>query len=77
MNVARWERLEAGLRTRCAAAKVGMAFDVSAPFEKARPLHTPVANLVPDTTAILALGKVIEALNLRQLASAATRGFSF
>ncbi len=44
------------------------------PFVKTRPLHTPVTNLVPDTTTILALGKVIEALNLCQLVSVVPRG---
>jgi hypothetical protein len=51
-----------------------MIFNAKAPFEKARPLQTPAANLVPDSTAILALGKAIEALNLRQLTTAGPRG---
>jgi len=80
MNMSRWELLEAVSRTRCAAAKIPMVFDPPALFSptdgtdkyiKARP---SVANLTTDTTALLALGKVIETLNLRQLAPVAPRG---
>jgi hypothetical protein len=51
-----------------------MIFDVKASFEKTRLLQTPAANLVPDSTTILALGKVIETLNLCQLSSVGPRG---
>jgi len=49
-----------------------MVFDsqtpLAAPFEKARP---PVADLVSDTTALLALGKAIEAPDLRAVLAVA------
>ncbi len=72
MTMIRWEHHETALCTACAAAKVGMIFNAKSPFEKARPLQTPAANLV--STAILALGKATEALNLRQLTTAGPRG---
>jgi hypothetical protein len=80
MNMARWERLEAASRTRSAAANIPMVFDAPALFLptdgtdkyiKARP---SVANLTTDTAAILAIGKALETLNLRQIAVAPRGG---
>jgi hypothetical protein len=55
-----------------------MTFDANAtvPFEKARSIQTPAANIVNDTTVILPLGKDIETLNHRHLVSAGSRGDS-
>ena len=67
MTLARWESLEARFRTAISAAGILPTFDAK-PFEKVFD-KAPVTNLVSDTSAILALGKAIEALNLRQLSA--------
>jgi hypothetical protein len=74
MTLARWNVLETAMRQRCAAAQVAMIFDAKVSYDKARSLQTPAApaaNIVTETTAIIALGKAIEALNKRQSATEA------
>ena len=67
---ARMDIIEAALRQRCAAAQIVMAFDTKMPFDKARLFQAPVPNLVPnlitETNALVAIGKVIEEINKRQ-----------
>jgi hypothetical protein len=72
---ARMDIIEAALRQRCAAAKIVMAFDAKLPFDKARlfqaPVAKPVANLITETNALVAIGKAIEEINKRQSAAEA------
>ena len=62
MTMDRWTRHEEALRTACAAAVVGMAFETKPPVDKTRVLQ-PSAAVPLDTNALLA--KVLEALNSR------------
>ena len=72
---ARMDIIEGAMRQRCAAAKIAMAFDGKSPFDKARlfqaPVDKPVANLITETNALVAIGKAIEELNKRQSAAEA------
>lgn len=59
VTTARWNFLETTLRQRCAAAQVAMIFESNVPLEKACSFQTPdspTANLVTETTTLVALG---------------------
>jgi hypothetical protein len=70
MTMTRWEICESVLRTSCTTTQVGMVFQAPPHIEKVRALQTPATTEISiETNVILVLGKVIEALNVRQLAS--------